>query len=85
MSSTKQSKEKKETPLPSTIELDDAEKISLSYLTERIKVKQGELESLQQAQMRILAKIEKAKGLKDGEIVANYQFDGSSLFLPKTE
>ena len=68
---------------PAVIELEEAEKISLSVLIESIKNKRNELANLEASQARILAKIEQRENMKQGDILADYQFDNQSLFLPK--
>lgn len=69
-------------PLPAVIELDEAEKISLSYLVERMKELQNQLNLLQASQAKILAKIESVNGLESGVLAREYQFNGKELFKP---
>lgn len=67
---------------PDVIELDEAEKISLSVLIESIRAKQVELQNLQTSQAKILAKIETANGLEAGTLAKEYQFVNGQLVRP---
>jgi hypothetical protein len=69
--------------LPDVIELDEAERISLSVLASNIQNLQGQIANALQSQGKIIAKIEATQGLESGAIGKNYQFNGENLIRPK--